>query len=170
LLELENYNAALYDPFIFTDGKMSKGRYPFNLTQVGKDFHEDQLEEIPFWKIKNTENIVLFCRGNGMWDEVWGFILVDPKSSKIKNICFNHKGETSGLGAEITSRFFEEQFIGRHMIGERIRIVRPHDDNSEKFNTVDGITGATMTCDGVDFMLQKAADVYSPLIGHKDFY
>ena len=41
-----------------------------------------------------------------------GICALEEDMSTIKGIVFDHKGETAGLGAEITQQWFQDRFIG----------------------------------------------------------
>jgi Na+-transporting NADH:ubiquinone oxidoreductase subunit C len=59
------------------------------------------------------KNYILPVRGNGLWDEIWGFITLEADGNTIKGVAFDHKGETPGLGAEIKdNKNWKEQFVG----------------------------------------------------------
>jgi hypothetical protein len=44
---------------------------------------------------------ILYVRGKGLWDEIWGYIALEGDWNTIAGEAFDHKGETPGLGAEI---------------------------------------------------------------------
>ena len=55
---------------------------------------------------------ILSVRGNGLWDKIWGWIAVKNDESKsVVGAAFGHKGETPGLGAEISdNNSWKKQF------------------------------------------------------------
>ncbi len=77
---------------------------------------------------------------------------------------FDHASETPGLGAEIADRPFEEQFRGKRIYDEEgdfrpVTVVKgtaPPDDP----HRVDGISGGTITSNGVTNMLRDGLEVY----------
>ena len=90
----------------------------------------------------------------------------------VKGVTFDHKGETPGLGAEITTKGFTSQFEGKTIF-----------DNSGNFKSitvkkggvktmptanqshgVDAISGGTITCDAVTEMINNVLDGYLPFI------
>ena len=70
---------------------------------------------------------------------------------------FYQQEETPGLGGEIGSRWFQEQFEGKSIADAAgnpgFRIVKPGRPAGE--NAVEGISGATMTSDRVAAMLDR---------------
>ncbi len=93
--------------------------------------------------------------GPGVWGKIKGFIALDPDMKTIRGLTFHEQEETPGLGAEITSVTFRDQFKGKLLVdsegkpGIRIRA------GASGPNEVDAISGATMTCDKVEELLNK---------------
>ena len=52
---------------------------------------------------------IIPLRGAGLWNAIWGYIALEEDKNTIKGAVFDHKGETAGLGAEITQKWFQEQ-------------------------------------------------------------
>ncbi len=92
--------------------------------------------------------------GPGLWGPIKGFLALDMGKETVVGISFYQQEETPGLGGDISLQWFREQFEGkaiRDVAGKPgIRIRR---DGAAALNEVDGITGATMTCDKVEAML-----------------
>jgi len=94
-------------------------------------------------------------QGSGLWGPIKGFLSLDPDMEIIRGITFYEQEETPGLGGEIESDWFRSQFRGKKLSDEMgdagIRIVRG--GSARGVNEVDAITGATMTCEKVESML-----------------
>lgn len=110
---------------------------------------------------------IMELRGNGLWDEIWGYISLESDLKTIAGVAFDHKAETPGLGAEIKdSKAFIKSFIGKKIFNDETKsyegiIVRKGGAKNDKYE-VDGITGATITLDGVTDMFQVGVDGYAP--------
>ena len=92
-----------------------------------------------------------------MWGPIKGFLALDPKITKILGITFYEQEETPGLGGEISTPSFRNKFVGlpiRDKEGNPGIIIKS--GGEEAINKVDGISGATMTCDKVQQMLNEA--------------
>ena len=108
-------------------------------------------------------------RGKGLWDAIWGYVAMD-ENMIVQGAYFDHKGETPGLGANITQRFFMDDFIGEHLLDpagkfKGIKVAKGNNDpkNEEKTDyEVDAIAGATITGDGVSAMIQSDLKLYVP--------
>ena len=99
--------------------------------------------------------------GPGLWGPVKGFIALEPDMRTVRNIIFHEQEETPGLGGEIGSTWFQERFRGRSIVDRDgkpgIAILR--DGKPIGPNEVDGITGATMTCEKVKLMLNRSIEM-----------
>ena len=109
---------------------------------------------------------IVSIRGNGLWDEIWGNIAIEDDFKTIAGAAFDHKGETPGLGAEIKDNpSFPAQFIGKTLYDEKDNytsvVVRKGGARNDQYE-VDGISGATITCDGVTEMLYRGIKYYKP--------
>lgn len=95
--------------------------------------------------------------GPGLWGPIEGFLALENDMKTIKAITFHKQEETPGLGGDIVADAFKNQFIGKLITGPDgtpgIVIKKPGTELAQ--NEVDGITGATMTCDKVQEMLNK---------------
>ena len=60
---------------------------------------------------------ILPVRGNGLWDAIWGYIALNEDLKSVNGVYFDHKGETPGLGANITETFFTDDFKGESLYG-----------------------------------------------------
>ena len=109
---------------------------------------------------------ILPMYGKGLWDAIWGHIAVD-KNMVVKGVYFDHKGETPGLGANITARYFLDDFNGESILdGTRyagINVAKGNNDplNQDKDdNEVDALAGATITGNGVSAMISQTVNLY----------
>ena len=56
---------------------------------------------------------IIPMRGKGLWGPVWGYLALESDGNTVVGATFDHKSETPGLGAEITTPMFTDQFPGR---------------------------------------------------------
>jgi Na+-transporting NADH:ubiquinone oxidoreductase subunit C len=113
---------------------------------------------------KGKTQYVMPVIGNGLWGPIWGNICLGADMNTIKGASFGHKGETPGLGAEITQKFFINGWVGEKLAAEDgvfapFKVVK---DNSGATtdSKVDGITGGTITSKGVEEMANRCLEVY----------
>jgi len=91
--------------------------------------------------------VAVLFKGKGLWGPIKGILALEPDRRTVRRITFYEQEETPGLGGEIATRKFTKQFDGR-------RIVLP---TGEPGLPVQGISGATMTSERVQEMLNRIA-------------
>ncbi|AWM14046.1 NADH:ubiquinone reductase (Na(+)-transporting) subunit C [Flavobacterium sp. NRK F10] len=120
---------------------------------------------------KDGKTIYIFpVRGNGLWDAIWGYVALNDDLKSIYGVFFDHKGETPGLGANITESFFKDDFKGEMIYDKdgNYKSVTTSKSNADPNNVdktdneVDAISGATITSNGVSAMLKKGISLYLP--------
>jgi Na+-transporting NADH:ubiquinone oxidoreductase subunit C len=95
--------------------------------------------------------------GPGLWGPIKGFLALEPDMKTIRGITFYEQEETPGLGGEIAAPWFRDQFVGKSIVapdGKPGMIIGKPGEQAA--NKVDAISGATMTCDKVQAMLNEA--------------
>ncbi len=97
--------------------------------------------------------------GKGLWGMIYGFLAVKPDLCTVQQISFFKHQETPGLGAEITKKWFTDQFVGKKITKDcsgnpkDIILHVKKKGTADKKTEVDGISGATMTSVAVDKFL-----------------
>jgi Na+-transporting NADH:ubiquinone oxidoreductase subunit C len=109
---------------------------------------------------------IVTVRGNGLWDEIWGNIAFESDLNTIAGVSFDHKAETPGLGAEIKdNKAWYTQYIGKKIYdegGDFESVNAIKGGAKDPTHEVDGISGATITADGVNAMLETGLKLYEP--------
>ena len=127
---------------------------------------EDRFFPVYIYESGAEKAYIVTIRGNGLWDEIWGNIAIKDDFKTVLGASFDHQGETAGLGAEIKDNpSFPRQFQGKSLYDEAGNftsvIVKKGGARNPRYE-VDGISGATVTCDGVSDMLYKGIKNYMP--------
>jgi Na+-transporting NADH:ubiquinone oxidoreductase subunit C len=105
----------------------------------------------------NTETVAVAFEGPGLWGPVKGFLALEQDMRTIRGITFYEQEETPGLGGDIATDKFRDQFVGKSIVdttGAPGIIISSGPESAA--NKVDAISGATMTCDKVQAMLNEA--------------
>jgi Na+-transporting NADH:ubiquinone oxidoreductase subunit C len=120
-------------------------------------------------KLDNGDTLyVTQVRGKGLWGPIWGFISFKTDMNTIFGAYFDHKGETPGLGAEIDTKKFQNQFKEKKIFDESGKFTsvktikggaKPGD-----IHGVDAISGGTITSNGVTDMLRDC------LLDYQNFF
>jgi len=125
---------------------------------------------IPMYTVKNGAEsyYILSVQGKGLWDVIWGNIALESDMKTIAGVDFDHKAETPGLGAEIKDNAaWKKQFIGKSIYdtaGNYTGVAVIKGGAKEPEWQVDGISGATITADGVGEMLIRGLKYYGPVM------
>lgn len=133
----------------------------------GKDF------SLPMFIINDNgrQVNVVPLQGAGLWGPIWGYLGLSSDYQTVVGAVFDHKSETPGLGAEITTEKFQRQFPGKVIFqdGQFVSInvqkggiaVLPEDVQR---HSVDAISGGTITSHGVNDMIKNVLESYLPYI------
>ena len=138
-------------------------------TEVKKPI-EQQRFPLYVAEVKAEAYYIVPLRGSGLWDAIWGYIALESDMRTIKGAVFDHKGETAGLGAEITQQWFQDRFVGEKITDANgtlvgIAVSKTNNDplgNDKEDHEVDAISGATITGDGVTDMISERLAHYTP--------
>jgi Na+-transporting NADH:ubiquinone oxidoreductase subunit C len=127
-----------------------------------------QERNIPLYvaEVEGNTFYIVQVRGTGLWGPIWGFVSFQEDMNTIAGANFDHASETPGLGAEISDAPFQRQFIGKKIFDDNgqfrsVVVVKggaPRGDD----HAVDGISGGTITSNGVTLMLRNGLEVYEP--------
>ena len=120
-----------------------------------------------YTKADGKKYYILYARGKGLWDEIWGCIALQDDFNTIAGVSFDHKAETPGLGAEIKdNKAWVKQFIGKKIYdGTVYKSINVRKGGAkDPVYDVDGISGATITGDGVSAMLKDYLVDYEPYL------
>jgi len=148
-----------------------KGGQPENI-DMAKEKKKPEAERIfPLYVFNSDKgkSYILSVRGNGLWDEIWGNIALKDDLNTIAGAAFDHKAETPGLGAEIKDNpTFPSRFKGKKIFTEEGTYVsvdvKKAGGTAGNPYAVDGISGATVTANGVAEMLERGIKYYLPYL------
>lgn len=162
----------------YKDGKLVKGdfrAFEINLAEELNKLKGKVKGEPHFPIYLFTDNgdtsFIIPLRGKGLWGPIWGNIALESNFRTVRGTTFGHEGETPGLGAEIATREFQKQFVGKTIFTKdydftSIKVVKGGVDNSniDPKHGVDAISGGTITSKGVNAMLQDVLSIYEPFV------
>ncbi len=103
--------------------------------------------------------IILPIRGSGLWSTMYGYVALDADLTTIRGITFYEHGETPGLGGEIENPTWLASWQGKKIYDHTNRVdfkvtkVGVTTKDTAALHQVDGISGATLTSNGVDNLL-----------------
>ena len=108
---------------------------------------------------------VIPIEGYGLWDLMKGYVALDLDLNTVKGISFYEHKETPGLGARVEEDWFKDNFKGKKILDERgnlVSITVAKGKAPESPHQVDGISGATLTGDGINEFLKSDLERYEP--------
>ncbi len=91
------------------DGSVNEDINAFSDLNLAKEIKKDYSEQhFPLYiaEIESEKYYIIELRGVGLWDAIWGYISLKSDFNTVNGVSFDHKGETAGLGAEITKDWF----------------------------------------------------------------
>ena len=151
--------------------KGSKGGTAAGFKLNSGDFKAGKLA-VYVCSVNGQTKYVIPVYGMGLWGPISGYIALNDDKSTIYGAYFNHESETAGLGAEIKdNQKWQEQFQGKKLFkgADRnaiaISVLKKRDSNDP--NSVDAVTGATLTSNGVTDMLRDCLGQYIKFLNAK---
>jgi Na+-transporting NADH:ubiquinone oxidoreductase subunit C len=115
-----------------------------------------------------SRNYIFPVQGKGLWGPIWGYVATGEDMNTITGVFFDHEGETPGLGAEINTRWFQKQFVNKKIFDESGEFVSVKVQKSSEpeipDHSVDGISGGTITSDGLELTIYESMKSYLPFI------
>lgn len=120
------------------------------------------------WRDNGTVQKYAFpISGKGLWSTVYGYLSLDASLSTIVGVTFYKHGETPGLGGEVETDWFQRQFAGKKVFeaGQRLKFEVVKGKVADRYpggsdHAVDGISGATITGNGVTKFINRDLDKY----------
>lgn len=132
-------------------------------------------------KIK-PEGYVIPVNGYGLWDAIYGYLAIKPDGNTVIGISWYDQKETPGLGANITEAPWQDLFQGKKIFQESangttdyktaplgITVVKGKvsdvlGSSPKSKSAVDGMTGATLTGNGVTDAYKAVLAAYKPFL------
>lgn len=151
------YNELITDAFLINENGEKVGNK--------EEAFAGEKEGMPVFvaTVDGQTKYIMALNGTGLWGALWGYISVNDDKNTVYGADFSHSGETPGLGAEIATLAFSDKFKEKKifMDGEfkSIAVVKPGKSVSGQ-DCVDGISGGTITSQGVDQMLFDSLNGY----------
>ncbi len=172
------YKERVKSYVVDVQGKVVEGQKAENIVVVTEYKKPVEQRLLPVYEILNPEGTdleayVFPVYGFGLWDNIWGYVALKKDLNTINGVNFDHKAETPGLGARITTEEVRNRFIGKQIFDASASITGVKmmkgegNDYSTQPNQVDGMSGATITGTGVSKMLLEYMNCYQSFIKSK---
>lgn len=101
------------------------------------------------------QKVVLPIRGYGLWGTLYGYISLDSDLNTVKGIEYYDHKETPGLGGEVDNPDWKSDWDGKKVYDSSGKVILyvTKGPSSEEYE-IDGISGATLTSNGVTNMIR----------------
>ena len=146
--------------------KQDKGGFEVQNKDLSKSKRPLYVAETP-----DGTKYVIPMTGAGLWGGIWGYVALDDDCETVYGTYFSHESETAGLGARITESEFQNTFQGKKLYAgdDKSKVAlsvvkKGKEGDLSTDNYVNGITGATLTSDGVNNMIQQSLSAYSDIL------
>lgn len=165
-----DYNNYISEIVVNASGEEVDSVRAFNIdvTREVKKDPEERLLPIFIFEKDSQKNYIIPMQGSGLWGPISAFLALEEDVTTIFGVVFDHEGETPGLGAEINTDQFENRYKGKKIYDDSgalaaVKVLKGSgNDVAGRPHTVDGLSGATMTTNGVTNMFEDELQNYSP--------
>ena len=125
-------------------------------------------DKLPLYvaEIDGAMKYIIPLTGNGLWGAIWGYLALDDDMNTIYGVYFSHASETPGLGAEIATNWFRNNFTGKKIYNAEgeftsVKVVKGG-ASEDDINGVDAISGGTITSQALEKAIKTWLEAYVP--------
>ncbi len=129
-----------------------------------------------------VEAYILPIDTRGLWGKIYGYLALKNDGETVVGFTVYKHSETPGLGGEIEQRWFRNNFVNKKIVNPKGRFVSvsiakgkvgPNISKEQKYNFVDGISGATLTGKFLTKGIKEILTSYEPVsvtLRNKNYY
>ncbi|MCA9660883.1 MAG: Na(+)-translocating NADH-quinone reductase subunit C [Myxococcales bacterium] len=153
----DGVDAAAFDTKRAMKDPATSEEAPANSAKILRLPHNAKLYQVV--EGEQVKALILPIQGYGLWSVLYGFLALDADTDTIKGITFYEHGETPGLGGEVDNPKWKSLWPGREAYDDdwkpAIRVIKGQAGPADKAPySVDGLSGATITSNGVTALVQ----------------
>lgn len=162
LIDRRTGQEAPGDPVAFDARKAAKDAA--TSVEIPSEFKATQVRRLPdtlkvyIVETPGKECVVLPIHGYGLWTTLYGFIALKSDASEVVGITYYEHGETPGLGGEVDNPSWKQQWPGKRPFAAngdvQLTVKKAGQAASGSDYQIDGLSGATITTNGVDRMIK----------------
>ena len=164
----QTYESSVQELVVNTAGEIEKDEQAARIdlkNQINKKPEERKLPLYIYTGESAKKYYIIPVRGVGLWGPIWGFVSLESDFNTVYGAYFDHKGETPGLGAEISEEPFQQQFEGKKIMEDgkfvSVNVLKTtYKSPLGPEHRVDAISGGTITSNGTDEMLKNCLAPY----------
>jgi Na+-transporting NADH:ubiquinone oxidoreductase subunit C len=118
------------------------------------------------------DTFVVPVSGPGLWSILFGFLALESDGNRVRGITFYKHGETPGLGGECENPVWTSQWVGKRILDDQgqlrsVTVKKNKVDPAipvEKAHFVDGLSGSTITSNGITNFVKRDLTAYRPFL------
>lgn len=167
--EAEFAKVVKSDMVVAEDGTLTPYEGTF-VTGYEKEYKENGRAHLFVCEIDGQTKYVIPVYGAGLWGAIWGYVALNEDKNTVYGTYFSHASETPGLGAEIATDHFQNEFKDKNVLEEgaiALGVVKNGKIEKPEYQ-VDGISGGTITSLAVDKMLKDCMGQYTKFLTTKE--
>lgn len=156
------------DMLMNADGTLTENKGDFAISYETEAKENGRLHVFEA-EVDGNQKYIFPVYGVGLWGSIWGYVALDADKNTVYGVYFSHASETPGLGAEIATEHFQNLFHGKKTLdGNDIALGVVKNGKVENADyQVDGISGGTITSEGVNKMLKDCLGQYGSFLTTK---
>lgn len=116
---------------------------------------------------------ILPISGKGLWSTIKGYLALEPDLDHVRGVTFYEHGETPGLGGECENPTWCATWKGKTILDDKgnlasIAVKKGKVDPAiaaEKAHKVDGLSGATLTSNGITNFVKSDLQAFATYLG-----
>lgn len=165
----ELYNKYIIETLVVdSKGEVKQGINAFDVELQLENKKKSEERSLPVFICSNEKSqkfYIVPLRGKGLWGPIWGYASFKEDLNTIVGTQFGHKSETPGLGAEINTPNFQNQFINKTILNDdgtfiSVKVVKGGASDSD-IHGVDAISGGTITSKALEAMVHDCLVEYT---------
>lgn len=167
----ETFNKYITERFLVNvaGDKIDGDAFAVNIAnEMKKAENERQLPVFVCTLSADDVKYIIPVSGAGLWGPIWGYVAVNADGNSVYGAYFSHSGETPGLGAEISTKNFQNQFEGKELYKNgafrSIDVMKSGQKPIDDADYVNAISGGTITSKGVQTMLADCIVDYNSFL------
>lgn len=163
------YEAVIKQALVYEVGSTTVKEGEDGFDVPSKEFKEKR----PFYiaEVDGQTKYIVPMTGAGLWGGIWGYVALNDDCQTVFGTYFSHESETAGLGARISEDWFQQEFNGKKLYADGddktvvLSVVKKGKEGTlQADNYVNAVTGATLTSNGVNDMIQKSLTSYQDIL------
>lgn len=164
------YEEVIKEQLVLLNGQVVEGKQPGTIDMAEAVALPIEQREVPLYVAEtNGETYYIIpVRGKGLWGPIWGYLSLKSDGKTVYGAKFDHKSETPGLGAEIATPIFTDQFPNKVVFSDTYTGIEVRKGDASGDQQVDGISGGTITSVGVQAMLENCLKPYQAYLAARN--